>query len=71
MKKITVTTNYPDRKLVAVVGISDEGYFVRDGDGSRWIGPNSISSTTISLEELAKRSGRSPVYEGDSITIQF
>jgi hypothetical protein len=75
MKKITLKTVQPPRKLVAVIGCSGAGMYVLSGNNkARFIGQNGpeFSPSIFSLEELLlKDSARQAVYEGDTIEIQF
>jgi hypothetical protein len=73
--KIIHGKSNPARKLVAVIGATGLGFFVRspypsyscyiDEDGRAF-------SQEKTLETLLEQdSGRIPMYEGDSITLQF
>jgi len=76
--KATVTTTIKERRLVAVLGnLIDEkrGIFTPSGyypDRCIYLDPNGLSSGRgFSLEYIAKDKGRIPVYEGDTVTIEF
>ena len=77
--KITVNPVKPDRKLVAVVRADGLGLFIRLTNplisAVQYIGPDARLSSQgfASLERLLEDSddGRTPVYEGDTITLQF
>jgi hypothetical protein len=72
--KIIHNKNAPDRKLVAVIGATGLGFFVRSADTSYsyYIDEKGRSiSQEKTLETLLEAGGRAPVYEGDSLTLQF
>lgn len=63
------------RKLVAVIGWGGEGLFLPTPSGSimylDFSGIKTACTPESSLEEVAGMSDRTPVYEGDTVTIQF
>lgn len=78
--KITVKSNVPERKLVALVGVGGEGLFLRSKtEPNRMIflyGDGASTNTEGSLDDLLKKSSASgsdrvPVYEGDTVTLEF
>lgn len=70
--KVSVNTETPKRKLVAVIGARDEGVFLRAGNKSYYLDSDGLKTDTSGpLESLLFSGNRTPVYEGDSITIQF
>lgn len=70
--KVTHTPSLPERKLVAVLG-SGGGIFLPAANGqSQFVTKKGETvPETTSLSDLAKGAGRAPVYEGDSVTLQF
>lgn len=64
----------PTPKLMAVVAADGQGiFFARQGGGVIYLGSwgqASVSSVSHKLSDCMT-GGRRPVYEGDSVTIQF
>jgi hypothetical protein len=83
MVKITLNGSTSERKLVAVVGVNGVGIFLPaspeldEGFGLVWYNTitgkvESCRGPLNSLEGLlAQEKDRQPVYEGDSITLEF
>ena len=75
MPKVVLKTVQPQRKLKAVIGQNGMGFFVRSPeskDHSIYITPHGLGLTqNFSLEEVLSVSGRSAVYEGDTIEVTF
>lgn len=75
--KVEVTSTPPPRKLVAVVGNGgSKGIFFREVRGgveySIYVDGNGyLLRERHTLEEVAKVLDRTPVYEGDTLTITF
>lgn len=72
--KITVTKN-EDRKLKAVIGGDEKGFFIRDTDTTVvYIGASGqiVDRYETKLEDFLDESvGLTPVYEGDTLNITF
>lgn len=77
MKKVTVNSTPPPRKLVAVIGQSGVGIWVKDEQGGlRYINGcakvmKPFHGQVETLEGAMNDKTRTPVYEGDTVTIQF
>lgn len=79
--KVEVTSTSPVRKLAAVIGEGNRGIFFRDADrgGSVYTaGGVYCTSDKRTLEQLVDEKAcagigarRTPVYEGDTLTITF
>ncbi len=69
--KVKFQGSDPTKKLVAVVGGGENGVFFRYNGGSLYVGGVEAMYDSNCLENIAKRRGRKPVYEGDTITITF
>lgn len=69
--KVLVNSN--ERKLVALRTITGGGIFFRNGQFALLIDDLlNVQAITQSLEDLLEESkDRTPIYEGDSVTIQF
>jgi hypothetical protein len=75
--RMRVSHTPPDRKVVAVVGVGGYGFFVPTaGEGSVYINEYGVATSTLAARKtlsalLLEDRDRKPVYEGDSITLQF
>jgi len=70
--KIVHTPNQPERKIVAILGSADNGYYRRDATGEVWwLGGDGCCERSVSSWRYLLDSPRVKVYEGDSITITF
>jgi len=73
--KIKITEASPPRKLIAVVGCGDRGYYLQNGDGTTYINSSGIvqdQKLAKSLEQvLSENSARTPIYEGDTLELSF
>ena len=72
--RVTKTGAAPERKLVAVIGTNGSGLYTPATDaGSRYISGRSYSvAISVSIQDILNADrNRVPVYEGDSVTIQF
>lgn len=72
IKSATVKTT-PERKLVAVVG--DSGFWYTNEKGAiYWVSFSAGAATSsgkLDLNQLLDGTSRKPVYEGDTVTLQF
>ena len=76
MRKISVISALPARKLVGVVGVGGEGiYLLNNSGGVNYFNTRCMSvdkvNANYSLESVATDKDRTPIYEGDKIEIQF
>ena len=73
--KIKITEARPPRKLIAVVGSDNRGYYLRNGDGSTYINSSGVvqdQKLARSLEQvLTDNLARTPIYEGDTLELSF
>lgn len=70
--KVTVSSK-PVGKLVAVVGAQNNGLFLEMGGQCYYLDHNGLRASIIlkNLEDAARDAERTPVYEGETVTIQF
>lgn len=72
--KIEIVEAADPRPLVAVIGCTGTGIYLRNADGAVWyfdLCGSRVVPGVETLQEAARDPGRKPVYKGDTITIKF
>ncbi len=69
--RVKVQCVEPPKKLVAVVGDGENGIFFHYNAGSVYVDRHGSTMSRDTLETVARRQGRKPIYEGDTVTITF
>jgi hypothetical protein len=73
--KIILNKTEPVRKLVAIISEEDRGVYLPGEDAKNTFYISSVGKVSmyghVSLKDLTKDDQNTPIYEGDSITLQF